>query len=140
MQGPWGPMDPNSTHQRWSKWMFVIRAHRKRPSKADIIDNARRFFALTFRSTVGQVMVDVWRNTYTIYLVIEGPAAHDPSVQDAIERQFREHFICRGFGVGARLEKMEVGLLAGSREDGRPPDQLIVMPRIDWRSTIQKDY
>lgn len=134
-QKPWGPVDPNSAHQRWSRWRFTIEADPvKRPTKAEVLDNFRRYAAALFCSTVGQAQVAIAAGRqgvlYICVVELEGPAVHDATYRDYVQREFAGVFVARGFGPRARLRQMDATLLAGSAEDGQPARQLIVMPSL----------
>lgn len=126
----WGAMNPNSRHQLWSRWKFVFTAVR-RPPVVEVRDNARRFFKQLFRTDVGQIRVS-WAvgGTWTIELRLEGPPAHDPDCRASAQHQFVEHFMKRGFGPYSELVSMDVAILAGDEQDGKPSSQLIVLPPI----------
>jgi hypothetical protein len=47
-----------------------------------------------------------------------------------VKRDFAERFMLKGFGLGARLVRFEARVLAGSKQDGTPREQLVVMPHI----------
>lgn len=168
----YGPIDPNSAHQMWSRWTFEIEANPKRPliSETEIADNARRFFSKGFFNvnfgTCGRVRCDRFvhlsssatveygkgafgrfeqprsvmpeykRVCYGLVLEIEGPPAHDPGLVEKVRQQFADVFVAQGFGHGARLTRFEVGVLAGDQQDGKPPDQLLVMPRADFSAQM----
>jgi hypothetical protein len=127
---PWGPLDPNSQHQLWSRWTVTLHAMpgRALPSVEEIADNARRFFVRLFRSTIGRVRADIRDRYVEIVTEIEGPAAHDPALRAHAILQIREHFIRTGFGRPDCA--VTVGILAGDCQDGTPPAQLIVMPNV----------
>ena len=138
---PWGGMDPNSSHQVWSRWTFVFRVRQDMSEVGvkEVTDNARRFFAAGFGSTAGRVRCDAqqiatptpaqqgtWHVVVT--LEIEGPPVHDPDLRTSVKADFREHFVKEGFGPSARFIDFSAGLLAGDVQDGKPPAQLLVMP------------
>ena len=128
VDAPYGSIDPNSEHQLWSRWIFGIEAHRtKCPDYLDVVDNARRYFAKLFK-TVGRVRCDQQGTYYCLIVEIEGPPAHDAGYTTAVCKSFRERFMVQGFGGLARLVRFEVGVLAGDQQDGKPPDQMLVMP------------
>lgn len=132
---PWGPVDPNSTHQRWSRWRFsIVPDARRRPTRDEVLNNFRRYIARLFRSTTGRVQVAITRDGHrTLYVCvceIEGPPVHDADYRAYVEREVAGVFVAKGFGPGARLQQMDAVLLAGSAEDGKPARQLIVMPPI----------
>lgn len=127
---PWGGMDPNTQHQRWSRWTVALEAlpGRPLPSVQEITDNARRFYKTLFASSIGRVRADIRGRFVEIVTEIEGPAAHDPDLRAHAILQIREHFIRKGFGHADCA--VTVGVLAGDCQDGKPPAQLIVMPNI----------
>lgn len=128
---PFGPMDPNSQHQRWSRWVFGVEASpSKRPSVKECVDNARRYFAKAFQSTVGRVRCDAQGTYYCFVVEIEGPPAHDPEYVRALKADITERFLRPGFGPSVQLVRCEVGLLAGDTEDGTPPEQFLVVPQL----------
>lgn len=127
---PFGVMDPNSQHQRWSRWIFGIEANpAKCPDHMAVVDNARRYFRKAFK-TVGRVRCDQQGTYYCLVVEIEGPPAHDPGYVESLKRDFTERFLAAGFGASARLTRFDVALLAGDAEDGTPPDQMLVMPHV----------
>src|SRR5262245_45529018 len=133
--------DPNSQHQRWSKWEFGIEANPKKlPPKKDVEYNAAKYFQAGFGSA-GKMTVKLLRTPtdakylrrasyYYISLIIEGPPVHDPAFRAQVRADFEKRFMGAGFGHGARLVLFRCQLLAGDAEDGNPPEQLIVLPSI----------
>lgn len=124
-------MQPNSQHQMWSRWIvgWEVEFNRLCPVR-EVRMNVRRYFAAGF-GTIGRFRVtkpNLW--AYEVEVEVEGPPAHDPEYRERVKRQFIEHFLFRGFGLSARLVRFEVKVLAGDQEDGRPPDQMIVIPPI----------
>lgn len=149
-------MNPNSRHQIWSKWAFTIEAGRQRPTQGDVLTNARRYFKALFHTSTGQVRVTILSEKpslrrflqsirgqlaviYLIELRIEGPPAHDPDCRETTRRLFVRDFVERGFGAGAVLTRMAVGILAGDHQTGEPPDQLIVLPPLPLPVRPRKD-
>lgn len=127
----WGSMDPNSEHQRWSRWIFLVEADPgKLPLVKECRENALRFFAQGFNSTSGRVKVEQYGLKYRFTVEIEGPPVHDPDYRISVKREFVHKFMYNGFGNGARLMRFETHLLAGGREDGTPPDQFLVLPQL----------
>lgn len=130
---PWGIMDPNSAHQLWSEWRFLVRVTdrtRVLPSFEEVKLNWAKFVAQGFQTTVGQVHVVQIGRMYRLTARVEGRPAHDPTYKEDVFRRVREHFVYRGFGNAARVIKSEVSILAGDTQDGKPPSQLLVMPTI----------
>ncbi|MBA2432220.1 MAG: hypothetical protein H0V56_08905 [Chthoniobacterales bacterium] len=134
--------DPNSAHQHWSRWEFGIEASpRKLPGKADVLDNARRYFAAGFTSEAGRVRCELFRTPrdvqrkrratyYYLAIEIEGPPANDPLYREQVREDFARRFMEPGFGQSARLVMFRAQVLAGETEDGSPPEQLIVLPTL----------
>ncbi len=134
-EGAYGSMNPNSQHQLWSRWTFGVLANpTKLPTLRECRSNFSRWCSLGFASTVGRVRCTCTASAAgTVYLFvveIEGPPAHDPGYRDAVRRQFAGRFMRTGFGSGAHLCRFEVSVLAGDRQDGSPPDQLLVLPTL----------
>ena len=127
---PFGPNDPNTAHQLWSRWIFGIQSKSRRPLVQDVVDNARRFLSIGLRSHIGRVRCDEQAGFYSIICEIEGPPAHDVGFVEAFRKAFVNNFIKKGFGAGASLEKFTVGILSGDRQDGLPPEQFVVIPCI----------
>ncbi len=135
-------MQPNSAHQTWSKWEFGVLANpRKLPSKTAVLDNARRYFAAGFKSDAGRISVQLLRTPddvhhlrratyYYLVVQIEGPPVTDPDYCRQVRVDFEQRFMQPGFGSGARLVLFRSQLLAGARDDGQPPEQLIVLPTL----------
>lgn len=124
-------MDPNSQHQLWSSWVFGIQASpTKRPDVREVVDNARRYFTTVFHSTTGRVRCDEQGGYYVVIIEIERPPAHDVTFASRVRDDFRERFVKQGFGPKAQLVRFEVSILAGDQQDGKPPDQLLVMPYV----------
>ena len=132
-------MNPNSAHQLWSLWTFEFTARHAVPYNVSY--NARKFFKQLFNTDVGQVRVNSWptdsfkTTLWSIDLRIEGPPAHDPDCRASVQKQFTEHFMKRGFRL-PQFKSMEVSILAGDVQDGKPPDQLIVMPTLVTKEMI----
>lgn len=130
--GPWGRLDPNSAHQLWSHWLFRIWPCGRYPPIREVEANAARWLRSGFGS-VGQVRVTervehglaaTW-----IEAMIEGRPAHDPEYVASVRRGFRK-FVDEGWGRLAQM-KLEVRVLAGDLQDGKPREQVVVIPRIE---------
>jgi hypothetical protein len=132
-------MNPNSGNQRWSKWIFTIvpgpRHKVLARSFADVKANAARFAKRGFKSATSMRVTYQLRdfgvrkiNVYVIEVLTEGHDVHDPAYVDYVKREWTV-FAEKGFGPGTTLE-LEARLMAGSRQDGTPADQLIIAPSV----------
>jgi hypothetical protein len=120
--------------------IHVLYVWQRNPSLEVVRINASRFFKQLFRSSVGQIRISksssIYNYKWVIELRIEGPPAHDPSCREQAIKQFTEHFLFRGFGTTAHLWGTEVSILAGDQQDGKPRDQLIVLPTISMKELL----
>lgn len=127
-------MNPNSQHQRWSKWVFrILPGELKRPTYCDVKHNAAKFGRLKFgMTTVMNVEQQYNRETKKTEWVImartEGHPVHDPDFVSFMHQEWTR-FALMGFGVGTECKLEQAKLEAGSRQDGSPTDQLIIMDR-----------
>jgi len=125
-------MNPNSEHQRWSKWVFLIHPGGvKRPSFCDVKANAARFARLRFGVTTAMEVKEEYnpgtkKSEWRISVRSEGHPVHDPDFVKFMAEQW-QRFGELGFGPGTRTECLQAKLEAGTRQDGTPNDQLIIM-------------
>lgn len=127
-------MNPNSQNQRWSKWTITIfPGWARRPTFEEVKLNAARFGRELYRSASEMRVQEVWTpdtgKTYRIEVLTEGIDVHDPELVARVERQWLNDFAIKGFGPGTTLT-CEAKLMAGSRQDGTPTDQLIIAPPV----------
>lgn len=122
-------MNLNSAHQRWSLWEYQVFPDTRRPTYELVKATAARFGRLVFGSASRmriRCATDAYgRLFWEVAVLSEGHPVHDPAYVTWMHAQWRR-FFALGFGPGevrahARLE-------AGDREDGTPPDQLILLP------------
>lgn len=125
---PWGPVNPNSQHQLWSRWTFSIFELGKRVPFADVRVNAARWLRKGFGS-VGRAKVDKTMTGYEITLEVEGVPAHDPAYVASVKDEFQRHFVEKGWNA-MTVGTADVAILAGDAQDGKPASQLVVMPSI----------
>jgi hypothetical protein len=121
-------MNPNSTHQLWSQWTFTVDT-RRTPTLALVRENCARFGRKTFGSA-SQMRITQVGATWRIEVRTEGVPVHDPAFVATMHAQWAR-FLVAGFGPDARIAA-DARLLAGSRQDGRPADQLIIVPPIPF--------
>lgn len=125
-------MDPNSQHQRWSKWWFVVHpGGSKWPTFPMVREAAATYARLHFGMTTAMEVREEFnfhtnKTEWHIKVRSEGHPVHDPDFVEAMTRLW-ERWVERGFGPGSRLEVREAKLEAGDRQDGSPRDQLIIM-------------
>jgi len=122
--------------------------HLKQPMLSEVRPNFARWLRQWFGS-IGRARVDAWRTIpielrelalaegvalgreragFTCITEVEGRPAHDPAfVRSVWEGYVR--FVEHGFGVGT-YHRMTSKVLAGDQQDGRPADQLLVLPRL----------
>jgi hypothetical protein len=125
-------MNPNSANQMWSKWTITIVPGKKiHRSYEEVKLNAARFIRQGFGSTT-QVNIDEKLvnsvTTYGIMIRTERHPVHDPEFVAHCKKAFLDFFTV-GFGVGTKVTT-EVKLEAGSKQDGTPAEQLLILPTI----------
>lgn len=130
-------MDPNSQHQLWSRWTFEVFGPFVRLLPQAVVDlnctqQARRVFG-----TAGQINIEYgasrttptsWKrgHRWLVDIRVEGHPAHDPQYkQFTVDRW--EAFFKKGFGPNVTVES-RVKIEAGDKQDGRPRDQLLIIP------------
>ena len=124
-------MNPNSQHQRWSLWEYrVYPDAMHRPPFGMVKENAARFGRLMF-GNASQMRIRCATDAYCrlfweIAVLSEGHPVHDPQWTEWMNAQWTQFFRKR-FGASCEVQ-CHARLEAGDREDGRPPDQLIVLP------------
>ena len=129
MEQSWGSMDPNSAHQLWSRWEF--RVHGKPIPTKELRFNVARWLRKGFGSAGRCRISNELTNGSAVTLIeveIEGVAAHDPAYVRSVKRGFAR-FVEQGWGRMAYCS-VEVEVLAGDVQNGKPPAQLVVMPTI----------
>lgn len=120
-------MDPNSRHQIWSLWTFTVTPGRNmRRTFEEVKAQCARFGRKAFGSA-SQMKVE--RNGVGQWIVkvrTERHPVHDPRYVEH-QRMHWQRFFENGFGVGTQVT-LQAKLEAGSRDDGTPADQLIIIP------------
>lgn len=128
-------MNPNSANQLWSRWIFEIDELGRHVPRRDVETNALRWLRKGFGSAGRARLVQTSvpgrraRVTWRIELLIEGKPAHDPAYVQSVTVQFARDFVAKGWGplAGSRVT---AEVLAGNKQDGRPPAQLVELPLI----------
>jgi hypothetical protein len=121
-------MDPNSQHQRWSRWTFDIEEAGRHVPRADVELNAARWLRAGFGSA-GQARVLQTITGWQIEARIEGKPAHDPGYVASVRREFQQRFVEKGWGPLAR-GWVTVKVLAGDKQDGRAAAQWVELPAL----------
>lgn len=124
----------NSAHQRWSRWTWLVYPGRKVALPFEPIKLVLASYVRSQWGRAGQMRIVQQLDHYLIQVRIEGPPVHDPAYVTAKAAEF-EAFYTRQFGVGTRVVLSEAKMEAGSWQDGRPTEQLILIPRDVFEST-----
>jgi hypothetical protein len=130
--------NPNSTNQRWAKWTMSIvpPALHRMPTLADVKFNAAKFGRTVFGSAsamnvtqcpVRHPRYGTLTPGFVIEVLTEGESIHNPQYRERMIRTWLEKFFVPGFGVGVHVD-FNTKAMAGERSDGKPPDQMVVMP------------
>lgn len=126
-------MTPNSAHQWWSLWQYrVYRDSTRQPDFATVKALCARFGQQLF-GRASQMRI-VYRTDglgcpcWEISIRTEGHPVHDPQYVAWMHDAWR-YFFARGFGPSC-LVQAHARLEAGDRQDGTPPDQLILLPAL----------
>lgn len=119
----------NSTHQRWGEWRWdvVLGPEAKRPDFKTVQINAARFARVLF-GTAAAMNIRELGGDWCIRVIAEGPPVHDPNYVQYIHDVW-EKFLKNGFGADVHVHA-SVRLLAGSREDGAPAAQAMMLPSL----------
>lgn len=124
-----GIINPNTQHQRWSRWTFHVITGRDVPytdARSRFVQMARRHFG-----TNGQARVDHYFNRSTrkhvwvFEVMVDTDHPHDPQYSAYMRRGWTR-FFTDGFGLGTDITIQHV-LLAGDWQDGRPASQVVMM-------------
>jgi hypothetical protein len=126
-------MNPNSAHQLWSLWQYRVEPSWTRHlSFATVKANVARFGRLLFGSASEMRLHCATDGDGRLYWEItvrtEGHPVHDPQYVEWMHARWRQ-FLAQGFGATSPI-RAHARLEAGDRQDGRPADQLIVMPAL----------
>ena len=126
-------MNPNSANQRWSFWEYRIYPERtRRPDYQTVKGNSARFGRLMFgRASEMRVVhaTDTYGRPYwEVAVRSEGHPVHDPTYVLWMHNEW-QRFFQQVFGQTCEVQP-HARLEAGDRQDGTPPDQLIMLPRL----------
>ena len=132
-QGKREVVDPNSKNQIWSVWEYRIYPDgTKRPDFQTVKENFARFGRLVFGSVSEMKIVcgtDEYSHLYwEVTIRTEGHPVHDPAYADWTHDKWLK-FFAEGFGQHSQI-RYSAKLEAGDRQDGKPADQLLIMPNL----------
>jgi hypothetical protein len=121
-------MNPNSANQLWSRWTLTVTpAFVQVRSFEEVKVNVTRFVRKAFGSA-GEMRITQTQRGYVVDIRVEGHPVHDPTLVAYYTNAF-DRFFKSGFGPKT-VVSVEAKLEAGSRQDGTPPDQLVMLPPI----------
>jgi hypothetical protein len=123
-------MNPNSTHQLWSKWIITIRPDLPvQPAFAEVQANAARFLRKAFGSAA---LCRVRRFTKAWVVEVLADAQYHPDDRESFTAMSRDltRFFRNGFGSANTDVRVKARLMAGERMDGGAPDQMLMMPSL----------
>lgn len=119
----------NSANQRWSYWKVCVTPGRVQPARhaPDTVRQLATFVRAHF-GLATQMNVHTAPGQLTLEVRSDGRLdAHDPDCVQFLRERFQEFFE-RACGPGTTTT-LTGKLEAGSRQDGSPPEQLIMLPR-----------
>lgn len=125
-------MDPNSTHQLWSKWLIGVRPSLPvLPAWRELRANLVAFLKSTGKFKSGTlVQIKQFPRGYVVELLTDTDLhPHDDSIVEYYRDSF-ERFFRNGLGASTRVF-LKAKLMAGERLDGRPSDQMLILPRLE---------
>lgn len=119
-------MNPNSQNQWWSKWSFVVLPGRPVVASFAVVKSqAARFGRMAFGSG-SQMRIRQRRQMWTFEILTEGTPVTDDMYVEFMSRKWEKAFEA-WFGPGTRT-RVSAKLKAGSWQDGRPAEQLLILP------------
>lgn len=104
----------------------------KTPAFDDIKANCARFARKAF-GTSSEMNIELGRNII-IKVRTEGHPAHDSDYVEYMRKNW-EKFLRVGFGYQASIA-FEVKVEAGDKQDGKPRDQVLWLPKIESESQV----
>ena len=129
---PFGTIDPNSAHQLWARYTFKVYGGRvvdDREARLNITRWLRCMFGsvgrVRFLTTIEGPFGTV---VFTTELEAEGKPAHDPTYAKYVRGEW-DKLVEKGWGRTA-ISVTHIKVLAGDLQNGKPREQLVVMPYI----------
>lgn len=129
-------MDPNSSHQQWSEWVFRVIAPEHPPFQV-AVDHLRRATTREFGQH-GRMRARVTPGFFEVQIQAE---TSQRSVLDPAWREHTKlalaHSVREIWLKGCQVWWQEPTLLAGNPENGKPRAQWIDIPAIEIGTTLQ---
>ncbi len=123
-------MDPNSQNQIWSEWTwFVVPGSPIVLTDKEYFETVRADFARFAREqfgSAGKARVTQVMRGFVFEALIEGHPIGDERFREIVRKTSERRFK-KLFGEST-LVTMEAKLMAGKRDDGKPPDQMLLLP------------
>jgi len=105
-------------------------------TKNEIQYNLQKWVCKVFKTSAGRVKWEVERGRLKVEALVEGThiVPYEASYMEMVQREATTLFVER-LGIGARV--LVTGqLMAGSPQDGRPADQMVMMPVIELEPEV----
>lgn len=132
-------MNPNSANQVWSLWEYRVYPDAlHRPDYTLVKENAARFGRIVFGSASQMRLLyatdERGRLYWEVAILTEGHPVQDQRYVWWVHQQWVK-FFQNGFGTACEVFS-HARLEAGDRQDGAPPDQLIILPTVTFEGEI----
>lgn len=122
-------MNPNSANQWWSKWVWFVATSTTRPFSEAKVNLAR--FARKCFGSASQMNIRETLRGYIIEVLTEGHPVTDAAYVQIVHQNW-EHFLRVGFGSNCTI-RTSTKLMAGSPQDGRPSEQMLIIPPLELK-------
>lgn len=122
-------MNPNSTNQQWSQWWILVNSDKYiDPREAERVDLQIRKFARKTFGSGGAIHIAHAVGSIRIQIIVESTRlpAHDPTVVEYLRQLWYKFFASLGPATRVGIEGK---LMAGSTQDGKPPQQMILVQK-----------
>ena len=130
---------PNTQHQTWARWTFIVHAYANPLTMPDfeaVRQNCARFFGRITRGGAAVLNVEQVALPSTPG-VTRFVATLRWDNRQALDSDFQAHvgrlvgrFFYEGFGPSTTCHLKPVVIEAGDAEDGKPPAQLLIVPAL----------
>jgi len=136
---PWGACDPNSAHQLWTEWAWVIQvvgggAGWTAPVFPAVKAGLTAFFVEMAHGHAAELKIEEERRakdpTWLRYLVawrVEDDRGLEPAYRGYVHGAL-DQLVSRALRQPVVISAPQVKVIAGNSGEGKPPAQLIVLP------------